>query len=95
MAKYELMFIVDPSLSEEDRNTSIDAFKSTLEKFSAKIEKEDIIGEKKLAYKINKSTTGFYTLLDLEMNWEEIKNISKEVNLNRSVWRYMFTVKEA
>jgi ribosomal protein S6 len=29
------------------------------------------------------------------MNWEEIKNISKEVNLNRSVWRYMFTVKEA
>jgi small subunit ribosomal protein S6 len=68
MAKYELMFIVDPSLSEEDRNTSIDTFKSTLEKFSAKIEKEDIIGEKKLAYKINKSATGFYVLLDLEMN---------------------------
>jgi hypothetical protein len=29
------------------------------------------------------------------MNWEEIKNISKEVNLNRNIWRYMFTVKEA
>ena len=95
MANYELMFIIDPSLSEEDKTSRIDNFKSILEKFSAKVEKEEVIGEQKLAYKINKSTTGFYVLLDLEMNWEEIKNISKEVNLEKNVWRYMFTKKEA
>jgi len=95
MANYELMFIIDPSLSEEEKNTSIWNFKSILEKFSAKVEKEDIIGEKKLAYKINKSSRGFYVLLDLEMNWEEIKNITKEINLEKNVWRYMFTKKEA
>ncbi len=95
MANYELMFIIDPSLSEEVKTSRIDNFKSILEKFSTKIEKEEVIGEQKLAYKINKSTTGFYVLLDLEMNWEEIKNISKEVNLEKNVWRYMFTKKEA
>ena len=95
MANYELMFIVNPALSEEERKTSIGDFKVTLEKFSAKIEKEEVIGEQKLAYKINKSTTGFYILQELEMNWEEIKNISKEVNLNRNIWRYMFTKIEA
>ena len=95
MANYELMFIIDPSLSEEVKTSRIDNFKSILEKFSAKVEKEEVIGEQKLAYKINKSTTGFYVLLDLEMNWEEIKNISKEVNLEKNVWRYMFTKKEA
>ena len=95
MANYELMFIIDPSLSEEDKTSRIDNFKSIIEKFSAKVEKEEIIGEQKLAYKINKSTTGFYVLLDLEMNGEEIKNISKEVNLEKQVWRYMFTKKEA
>jgi len=68
MANYELMFIIDPSLSEEDKTSRIDNFKSILEKFSAKVEKEEVIGEQKLAYKINKSTTGFYVLLDLEMN---------------------------
>ena len=95
MANYELMFIIDPSLSEEDKTSRIDNFKSIIEKFSAKIEKEEIIGEQKLAYKINKSTTGFYIILDLEMNGEEIKNISKEINLEKTIWRYMFTKKEA
>ena len=95
MANYELMFIIDPSLSEEDKTSRIDNFKSIIEKFSAKIEKEEVIGEQKLAYKINKSTTGFYILLDLEMNGEEIKNISKEINLEKTIWRYMFTRKEA
>ena len=95
MANYELMFIIDPSLSEEDKTSRIDNFKSIIEKFSAKVEKEEIIGEQKLAYKINKSTTGFYIILDLEMNGEEIKNISKEINLEKTIWRYMFTKKEA
>jgi len=95
MANYELMFIVNPALSEEEKNTSIADFKAILEKFSAKIKKEEVIGEQKLAYKINKSTTGFYVLQELEMNGEEIKNISKEVNLNKNIWRYMFTKVEA
>lgn len=95
MANYELMFIVDPSVSEDERNTSVNTFKSIIEKFSAKITKEEVIGEKKLSYKINKSSTGYYIILDLEMNWGEIKNISKEVNLEKNIWRYMFTVKEA
>jgi small subunit ribosomal protein S6 len=62
------MFIVDTSLSEDDRNKSVDNLKSILEKFSVKITNEEVIGEKKLAYKINKSATGFYTILKLEMN---------------------------
>ena len=96
MANYELMFIVNPSLSEEDRNASIDRLKGILEKNSAKIEKEDIIGEKKLAYKINKSTVGFYVLLDLELDGTKIKDISKEINLvSKNIWRYMFTKKES
>ncbi len=95
MANYELMFMIDPSLSEEDKTSRIDNFKSILEKFSTKIINTEVIGEQKLAYKINKSTTGFYILLDLEMNGEEIKNISKEINLEKNIWRYMFTKKEA
>lgn len=91
MANYELMFIVDPSLSEEERNSSISNFKSILEKNSSKIEKEEIMWEKKLAYKINKSSLWFYVLLELELDWTKIKDISTEVNLDKNIWRYMFT----
>ena len=94
MANYELMAIINPNLSEEDRNASIDNFKKILEKYEAKIEKEDIWGEKKLAYKINNSSTGFYVLYDLELDWTKIKDISKEINLDKNIFRYMFVKKE-
>ena len=95
MANYEMMLIVNPNLSEEDRNTSIDSLKGVLKKYSAKILKEDIWGDKKLAYKINKSDRGYYLLLDLDLDWKNIKDISKEINLEINIWRYMFVKKES
>ena len=95
MANYEMMLIVNPTLSEEDRNTSIDSLKGVLKKYSAKILKEDIWGDKKLAYKINKSDRGYYLLLDLDLDWKNIKDISKEINLEINIWRYMFVKKES
>jgi len=90
MVQYELMIIVNPTLSEEDRTARIDAVKSVLDKAGAKITKEDVWGDKKLAYKINKSEKGFYVLFNLELDGTKITEISKEINLNRDIWRYMF-----
>jgi ribosomal protein S6 len=42
MAQYELMLIINPSISQEDRETTVSGLKKILEKSSAKIEKEDI-----------------------------------------------------
>lgn len=95
MAKYELMFIIDPALSEDQRNDSVNELKSVFKENSVTIEKEEVIGDKKLAYKINKSDRGFYFLYDLEMEGGAIKTMSPTINLNRSIWRYMFTKNEA
>ena len=95
MANYEMMLIVNPTLSEEDRNTSIDSLKGVLKKYSAKNLKKDSCGDKKVAYKINKSDRGYYILLDLDLDWKNIKDISKEINLDKNIWRYMFVKKES
>lgn len=95
MANYELMLIVNPSLTDEERTTSIDELKALFDKNSVRIEKEDVWGEKKLAYKINKSEKGFYIIFDLDLDGKLIKEISKTMNLNRNIWRYMFVKKEA
>lgn len=89
------MLIVNPVISEEERNASIDILKALFTKNEVKIEKEDIWGDKKLAYKINKSDRGFYILFELDMNGKLIKDLSKTINLNKNIWRYMFTKKEA
>lgn len=95
MTKYEFMLIIDPSLSEEERNSSLENLRALLKKAEAKIEKEDVWWDKKLAYKINRSDRGFYVLMDLELEWKLIKDLSKSINLDRNIWRYMFTKKEA
>ena len=95
MANYELMVITDPSLSEEERTKSLDELKKLFKDNSVTIEKEDVWGDKKLAYKINKSERGFYILLDLYMDGKLIKDLSKTINLDKNIWRYMFIKKES
>lgn len=90
MTKYEFMIIVNPTISEEERATKIDALKSVLDKAGAKIINEDVWGDKKLAYKINKQDRAHYVLYTLELDGTKITEISKEINLNRDIWRYMF-----
>lgn len=95
MIDYELMLIVDPTLAEKDRDASFTKIKDLIKEFSGTVTSEDMMGEKKLAYKINRSEKGVYALLNLKLEWEAVKNISKEMNLYSEVWRYMFVRLEA
>lgn len=95
MAQYELMMILDPSVGEEALTESIDGVKKHLKKVKAKVEKEDIWGEKKLAYKIQRSEKGYYVLFTLELDGTHIKDLNTQFNLDGNIWRYMFVNLEA
>ena len=88
------MLIINPSISEDDRNSSLNNLKKLFEENSVKVEKEDVWWEKKLAYKINNSNTGFYVLFDLELNGKVILPITKSMNLDKNVYRHMFVKKD-
>ena len=89
------MLNLNSSISEEDRNHSLEELRNLLTKNEVKIEKEDIWWDRKLAYKINKSDRGFYVLFSLEMNGKFIKELSKSINLNKAIIRYMFAKLES
>lgn len=89
------MLILNSSISEEERNHSLEELRNLLTKNEVKIEKEDIWWDRKLAYKINKSDRGFYVLFSLEMNGKLIKELSKSINLNKAIIRYMFAKLES
>lgn len=90
MTKYELMLILNPLSNETERTGVLDELKNALNQAEAKIEKEDVWWEKKLAYKINSSTTGFYVLYTLEIDGNALKNLTHVMNLNSGIWRHMF-----
>ena len=66
MRQYELMMIVDPSLSTEDRDALVSEIETELSNVGAKIVETNHPGERELAYKIRGSLQGYYLLYTLE-----------------------------
>jgi small subunit ribosomal protein S6 len=73
----------------------MDEIRETLKTHGAKITNEDVWWVRKLAYRINKSAEGFYALFDLELDGKAIKKTNKDLNLQKSLWRYIFVKKES
>jgi small subunit ribosomal protein S6 len=90
MRKYELMMIIDPTLSDADRKTLLGEIKDELTHQDAKIVVTDEWGVKNLAYKINKSSTGYYVLYTVESTGAGFFEITKSFNLKKTIWRHMF-----
>jgi len=79
--RYETVFILTPVLSAEQVKETVVKFKKSLVDAGAKLMHSEDWGLKKLAYPIQKKSTGFYHLFEYEMEGEGIANM--EVNLKR------------
>lgn len=66
MRKYEIMFIVKPTLSEEDVKKVVENFSNVLTSNGAKINESQDLGQKELAYEIKKFKSGYYFLFEIE-----------------------------
>jgi small subunit ribosomal protein S6 len=66
MKKYEIMFIVKPTLSEEEVKNVVENFSNTLTSNGAKINETKELGQKELAYEIKKFKSGYYFLFEIE-----------------------------
>lgn len=93
MNKYELLYIISSSATEEQREELIKKFNSMIEKDGGAIENVDKWGMKKLAYPINFKNEGFYVLVNFSSNPTVIKEISSLMNITDAVVRHMFIKK--
>ncbi len=66
MRTYELMFLVDPRVSDEDVVTMTNDYKQMITTGGAEITAEENWGRRKLAYPINKVNEGKYILLYIQ-----------------------------
>ena len=69
---YETVFILTPVLSEDQVKEAVKKFHDFLTDRKAEIVDSDSWGLRKLAYPIQKKTTGFYHLLEYAGSGEEI-----------------------
>jgi len=89
MRKYEIMFIVRPTVSEEEYKDIIKKFTDVLKKKGAKINDENNIGQKDLAYEIKDFKTGFYYLFVVEASSEAIFEFDRQARINDAIIRHL------
>ena len=92
MNQYETVFILTPVLSDEQMKETVAKFKKLLADNGAEILNEEAWGLKKMAYAIQKKSTGFYCLLEFKAEPTIIKTLETGYRRDERVIRYM-TVK--
>ena len=94
MRRYETVFIVNPELSEEQRQPIFDKLKGILSEDREVLVKFDEWGHKKLAYEIKKQTRGYYVLMDFCGDGALVKEIERNMRLDDRVLKYMTVLKD-
>lgn len=89
---YETVFIVTPVLSAEQAKETVDKFKSLLLDAGAEMKNEEHWGLKKLAYPIQKKSTGFYQLFQYEVEGDFIAKLELAFKRDERIMRFL-TVK--
>lgn len=90
MRKYEIMFIVKPDLEEKDMKKIVDDMKKVLETKKAKVLELKEMGQKDLAYEMNKYKTGYYFLFTIEAKDDEAtKEFDRLSLINEGILRHL------
>ena len=89
---YEVMFIVNSTLTEEAISATVEKFQKLIEA-NGEVNKVEEIGKKRLAYPIMKMNEGYYVLIDFTSNPEFPKELDRIFNITDEVIRSLITVK--
>ena len=89
MNHYETVFILTPVLSEPQMKEAVEKFKGVLTDNDATIVNEENWGLRKLAYPIQKKTTGFYTLIEFDGEPTIVSKLETAFRRDEKVLRFL------
>ena len=89
MNKYEITFIVKSDMEEAEIKKTAEAMKKVLTDKNAKILEEKVMGQRDLAYEINKMKTGYYFLYVVEADSDTVKEFNRVSGINENLLRHL------
>ncbi|TSC65736.1 MAG: small subunit ribosomal protein S6 [Candidatus Doudnabacteria bacterium Gr01-1014_77] len=89
MPKYELMYIVASTVSDDQIPTVTDGVLSFIGNYEGKVIREDLMGKKKLAYPIKKTKNGFYAGITFEMPGTKINEFDAKLRTTPDIVRHI------
>ena len=91
MNKYEIMFIVRPDMEEAEIKKTAENMKKVLTDAGAKVMEEKAMGQRELAYEINKFKTGYYYLFVVEAETAATKEFDRLALISNDIIRHLIT----
>ncbi len=88
--KYEVMYIINPNLSEEETAAVVEKFKALVEQNGTLDEMEEM-GKRKLAYEINYLSEGYYVLIKFTSAPEFPAELDRILGITDGVIRSLIT----
>ena len=86
---YETVFIATPVLSENQMKEAVQKFKKVITENSGEIVHEENWGLKKLAYPIDKKSTGFYYLIEFRGEGDLIEKLEVQYRRDERIIRFL------
>jgi len=88
MNTYETIFIINPVLSEGQVKETVKKFVDYLKNKKGEVNHEENWGLKRLKYVIQNKKTGFYYLIEFQLNGELINDFEVELKRDERVIRW-------
>ena len=89
MNQYETVFILTPVLSDDQMKETVAKFRKLLTDNGAEILNEEAWGLRKMAYAIEKKSTGFYCLVEFKGEPSIVNTLETGYRRDEKVIRYM------
>lgn len=90
--RYETVFILTPVLSDDQTKEAVKKFRELLLEKGATIVNEEFWGLRKLAYPIQKKTTGFYQLFEFDAEGTVVADLEIAFKRDERVIRFLSVV---
>ena len=89
MRTYQLSLVLAGKMTDAEQKKVLDKVERNIESAGGKIEKNDKIGKKSLAYPIKKEKTGVYYYLDVTLPAEEVNALNRAIEVDDNVLRHL------
>ena len=90
MNKFEAILLISPEISKSILNENLKNFEKIISNNSGTIKDTEDWGLRDLSYMINNFKKAFYKYYQLEIDGNNIKNITKILNQNDNIIRHLF-----
>lgn len=91
MTKYEMLYILDASLSDEAKENIVKKFEDLVTKNGGMVESTDRWGVRKLQYPINYKSEGYYVLMTFEAEKTLVVEIKRIAGITDGIIRRLIT----